>query len=38
MCLWPGRFAWWACGFAALCAITTVTRIVGGARMLTRRV
>ena len=34
MCLWPARFAWWAYGFAALCALTIVTRIVGGARTL----
>ena len=38
MCLWPERFAWWAGGFAVLCAVTTATRIVGGARMLARRV
>jgi phosphatidylglycerophosphate synthase len=36
MCLWPERFAWWAYGFAALCALTTATRIVGGARVLSR--
>ena len=36
MCLWPDRFAWWAYGFAALCALTTVMRIVGGARRLSR--
>jgi len=34
MCLWPEHFAWWAYGFAALCALTIVTRIVGGARAL----
>ena len=34
MCLWPEHFAWWAYGFAALCALTIVTRIVGGARRL----
>jgi phosphatidylglycerophosphate synthase len=34
MCVWPGKFAWWAYGFAALCAVTIVTRIVGGARVL----
>ena len=34
MCLWPARFAWWAYGFAALCALTIATRIVGGARTL----
>ncbi len=38
MCLWPERFAWWAYGFAALCALTISTRIVGGARMLSHRV
>ena len=36
MCLWPEHFAWWAYGFAALCGLTIVTRIVGGARALTR--
>jgi phosphatidylglycerophosphate synthase len=36
MCLWPERFAWWAYGFAALCALTIGTRIVGGARALSR--
>ncbi len=34
MCLWPAQFAWWAYGFAALCALTIVTRIVGGWRAL----
>jgi phosphatidylglycerophosphate synthase len=34
MCLWPDRFAWWAYGFAALCALTIATRIVGGAKSL----
>ena len=38
MCLWPDRFAWWAYGFAALCALTIATRIVGGAKALSRRV
>ncbi|NJO12818.1 MAG: CDP-alcohol phosphatidyltransferase family protein, partial [Gammaproteobacteria bacterium] len=38
MCLWPDQFAWWAYGFAALCALTIATRIVGGARQLSRRV
>jgi phosphatidylglycerophosphate synthase len=38
MCVWPDKFAWWAYGFAALCALTIATRIVGGARMLSRRV
>lgn len=30
MCLLPDRFSWLAYGFAALCAITTVTRIIAG--------
>jgi phosphatidylglycerophosphate synthase len=30
MCLWPNYFATLALFFAALCAITTVTRIAGG--------
>ena len=34
MCLWPEHFAWWAWGFAALCALTTAMRIVGGAQRL----
>jgi phosphatidylglycerophosphate synthase len=34
MCLWPAHFAWWAWGFAALCGVTIVTRIVGGAKSL----
>jgi phosphatidylglycerophosphate synthase len=34
MCVWPERFAWWAYGFAALCALTIATRIVGGAKTL----
>jgi phosphatidylglycerophosphate synthase len=38
MCLWPERFAWWAYGFAALCAVTILARIVGGARVLAQRV
>ena len=38
MCVWPDKFAWWAYGFAALCAVTIATRIVGGARVLGRRV
>ncbi len=37
MCLWPERFAWWAYGFAALCALTIATRIIGGAAALSRR-
>ena len=36
MCLWPEHFGWWAYGFAALCALTIVTRIVGGAKALSR--
>jgi phosphatidylglycerophosphate synthase len=36
MCLWPERFAWWAYGFATLCGVTIATRIVGGAKALTR--
>jgi len=36
MCLWPDKFAWWAYGFASLCAMTIATRIVGGARALSR--
>ena len=36
MCLWPDHFAWWAYGFAALCGITVATRIVGGAKVLSR--
>jgi phosphatidylglycerophosphate synthase len=38
MCLWPERFAWWAYGFAVLCALTIATRIVGGAKVLSHRV
>ena len=37
MCLWPQHFAWWAYGFAAMCALTIVTRIVGGWRLLQDR-
>ena len=36
MCVWPGKFAWWAYGFASLCALTFVIRIVGGAKTLSR--
>jgi phosphatidylglycerophosphate synthase len=36
MCLWPDKFAWWAYGFASLCAMTIATRIVGGAKALSR--
>jgi phosphatidylglycerophosphate synthase len=38
MCVWPQYFVWWAYGFAALCALTIATRIVGGAKALTDRV
>ncbi|HEY6135544.1 MAG TPA: CDP-alcohol phosphatidyltransferase family protein [Rubrivivax sp.] len=34
MCLWPQHFVWWAYGFAALCALTIATRVVGGWRAL----
>jgi phosphatidylglycerophosphate synthase len=34
MCVWPEHFAWWAYGFAGLCALTIVTRVVGGAKAL----
>jgi phosphatidylglycerophosphate synthase len=34
MCVWPEKFAWWAYVFAALCALTIATRMVGGARVL----
>lgn len=34
MCLWPERFAWWAYGFAGLCALTIAMRLVAGWRML----
>ena len=37
MCLWPQHFALWAWGFAALCAVTLATRVVGGAAILGRR-
>lgn len=32
MCMWPDAFAWWAYGFAGLCAITIVGRIAAGWR------
>ena len=32
MCLWPALFAWWAYGFAALCALTIVARLAAGWR------
>ena len=34
MCLVPRHFAWWAGGFAVLCALTIATRLVAGWRML----
>ena len=34
MCLWPQHFAGWAYGFAALCAMTIVTRLAAGWRTL----
>ena len=34
MCLWPQHFAWLAYGFAAACAVTTVTRLYFGMRSL----
>ncbi|MBL8325602.1 MAG: CDP-alcohol phosphatidyltransferase family protein [Rubrivivax sp.] len=30
MCLFPQHFPWWAYGFAALCALTIVTRLAVG--------
>jgi phosphatidylglycerophosphate synthase len=38
MCVWPDKFAWWAYAFAALCALTIATRIVGGMRVLGQKV
>jgi len=32
MCLWPQHFAWWAYGFALMCVMTIVTRLVAGWR------
>ena len=32
MCLWPAHFAWWAYGFAALCALTVLGRLAAGWR------
>ena len=32
MCLWPAHFAWWAYGFAVLCALTIVDRVAAGWR------
>jgi phosphatidylglycerophosphate synthase len=34
MCLWPQHFALWAYGFALLCLLTIVTRLLGGWRVL----
>jgi phosphatidylglycerophosphate synthase len=34
MCLWPQHFALWAYGFALLCALTLVMRLLGGWRAL----
>jgi phosphatidylglycerophosphate synthase len=32
MCLWPQHFVWWAYGFALMCVMTIVTRLVAGWR------
>jgi phosphatidylglycerophosphate synthase len=32
MCAWPDAFAWWAYGFAALCAMTIIGRVAAGWR------
>lgn len=37
MCLFPGAFAALAWGFFALCALTTLTRVVGGYHTLSQR-
>jgi len=34
MCLWPQHFAWWAYGFALMCAVTIATRVLAGWRAL----
>jgi len=34
MCLWPQHFPAWAFGFAAMCLVTTVTRLAAGWRAL----
>ena len=34
MCLFPAQFALWACGFAALCGLTIVSRLWAGWRIL----
>lgn len=36
MCLWPQHFAWWAYGFAALCALTIASRVAAGMADLAR--
>lgn len=36
MCLVPQHYAWWAYGFAALCALTAGMRIAHGAAVLAR--
>jgi phosphatidylglycerophosphate synthase len=37
MCLWPQHFAVWAYGFALLCGVTIISRVVGGARVLSQQ-
>ncbi len=37
MCFWPRYFPELAYGFAALCAVTTATRVIGGFLMLHKR-
>lgn len=34
MALWPAHFAWWAYGFAALCALTIASRLFAGWSLL----
>lgn len=34
MCLFPTQFAFWALGFAALCGLTTATRLLAGWKVL----
>ena len=34
MCLLPRHFAWWAYGFALMCVLTIVTRLVAARRVL----
>ena len=36
MCAWPQHFSLWAHGFAALCALTIVSRVVAGGRQFGR--